>query len=127
MIDHMSAPRTFLWTNTIATIMPANASKTVGELIPPKPTMDRGLAATRRGGGGVGGYLWDELAAATWIDPSITTKERYQYINVSTEHGSNYGDVLLYEDNDRPEVTLQRAHLQIDIDGPKLDQLLVPI
>jgi purine nucleosidase len=82
---------------------------------------------TRRGGGGVDDYLWDELAAATWIDPSITTKERYQYIDVSTEHGSNYGDVLLYEDNDRPEVTLQRAHLQIDIDGPKLDQLLVKI
>lgn len=30
-----------------------------------------------RRGGGVGNYLWDELAAATWLDPSITTKERY--------------------------------------------------
>lgn len=76
---------------------------------------------------GVGGYLWDELAAATWVDPRITTKERYQYIDVSTEHGPSYGDVLLYEDNDRPAVTLQRAHLQLDIDTAKLNDLLIKV
>ncbi len=82
---------------------------------------------TRPNPTGVGGYLWDELAAATWIDPSITSKERYQYIDVSTDHGPNYGDVLLYEDNDRPAVTLQRAHLQLDIDSVKLNDLLLKL
>jgi purine nucleosidase len=82
---------------------------------------------TRANPTGVGGYLWDELAAATWIDPTITTKERNQYIDVSTEHGPSYGDVLLYEDNDKPALTLQRAHLQLDVNVPKLDQLLVKV
>ena len=79
------------------------------------------------GGGGTAAYLWDELAAATWIDPTITTKERFQYIDVSTAHDAGYGDVLLYEDNDRPAITLQRAHLQLDIDGAKLNKLLIDV
>jgi inosine-uridine nucleoside N-ribohydrolase len=71
------------------------------------------------------GYLWDELAAATWLDPSITTKERYQYIDVNTDHGAGYGDVLLYQDNDKPAITLQKAHLQVDVDTGKLNSLLL--
>ena len=82
---------------------------------------------TRPGGAGTAAYLWDELAAATWIDPSITTKERYQYMDVSTEHGPNYGDVLLYEDNDKPALTLQRAHLQLDVDVQKLNKMMVDL
>jgi inosine-uridine nucleoside N-ribohydrolase len=79
--------------------------------------------ARRRGG--PGDYLWDELAAATWLDPSITTKERYQYIDVNTDHGAGYGDVLLYQDNDKPALTLQKAHLQMDVDTAKLHSLLL--
>lgn len=76
---------------------------------------------------GPSGYLWDELAAATWLDPSITRKERYQYIDVNTMQGPNYGDVLLYEENDKPAITLQRAHLQIDVDADKLSEELIEL
>ena len=82
---------------------------------------------TRPNPTGVGAYLWDELAAATWIDPSITRKERYQYVDVNVDRGPNYGDVLLYEDNDKPAITLQRAHLQVDVDTEKLNQLLIKL
>ncbi len=75
--------------------------------------------------GGVAAYLWDELAADTWLDPAVTTRERYQYIDVNTMQGPGYGDVLLYEDNDKPETTLQRAHIQVDVDAVRLsDDLL---
>ncbi len=77
--------------------------------------------------GGVAAYLWDELAAETWLDPAITTKERYQYIDVNTIEGPGYGDVLLYEDNDKPLVTLQRAHIQIDVDAARLSDSLVKL
>ena len=85
------------------------------------------IARFSRAGGGVAGYLWDELAADTWLDPSVTTKERYQYIDVSTIQGPNYGDVELYEDNDKPALTLQRAHLQLDVDADKLAKDLVKL
>jgi inosine-uridine nucleoside N-ribohydrolase len=77
--------------------------------------------------GGPAGYLWDELAADTWLDPAVTTKERYQYIDVSTTQGPNYGDVLLYEDNDKPALTLQRAHIQIDVNADLLSQDLLKL
>jgi len=77
--------------------------------------------------GGPAGYLWDELAADTWLNPSVTTKERFQYIDVSTYQGPNYGDVLLYEDNDKPAITLQRAHIQVDVDADKLSRDLLKL
>jgi purine nucleosidase len=75
--------------------------------------------------GTVGAYLWDELAAATWLDPSITTRERYEYIDVSTDHGPNYGDTLLYSESNKPTLTLQKAHLQMDVDVDKLNRMII--
>jgi purine nucleosidase len=70
-------------------------------------------------------YLWDELAAAAWLDPSIITRERFVYMDVNIDHGANYGDTLTYTDNTRPKITLQKVHAQMDVDLPKLQQLLI--
>ena len=39
-----------------------------------------------------GFYMWDELAAAAWVDPSVITKEETLYLDVDTTRGTNYGD-----------------------------------
>jgi purine nucleosidase len=70
-------------------------------------------------------YLWDELAAAAWLDPSMITRERFVYMDVNTDHGANYGDTLTYTDQTRPKITLQKVHAQTDVDLPKLQQLLI--
>ena len=70
-------------------------------------------------------YLWDELAAAAWLDPSIITRERFVYMDVNTDHGAGYGDTLTYSDQSRPKITLQKVHTQMDVDLPKLQQLLI--
>ena len=41
-------------------------------------------------------YLWDELAAAAWLDPKIITKENMLYVDVDTTRGPNYGDTLTW-------------------------------
>jgi purine nucleosidase len=69
-------------------------------------------------------YLWDELAAASWLDPSITTHERLVYMDVNTQHGAGYGDTLIWSDKDRPRLALQEVHAQTDIDFPKLEKML---
>ena len=33
------------------------------------------------------GYLWDELAAAAWLDPTIVKRERQVYMDVNAMHG----------------------------------------
>ena len=40
------------------------------------------------------GFLWDELAAAYVIDPSIATAAEKKYLDVVTEFGPNYGRVV---------------------------------
>ena len=45
-----------------------------------------------------GAYLWDELAAACWLDPSLITHERYVYTDVSLDKGISYGDTVVWSD-----------------------------
>jgi inosine-uridine nucleoside N-ribohydrolase len=72
-----------------------------------------------------GEYLWDELAAAAWLDPSLITRERYVYMDVSVERGISYGDTLVWTDRDKPSVSLQKAHVQMDVDWPKFQKMFV--
>ncbi len=70
-------------------------------------------------------YLWDEMAAAVWIDPALIRSERYVYIDVSTDHGPTYGDTLVSTDADKPELAGSRVHAIMDVDLPRLQQMLV--
>ena len=72
-------------------------------------------------------YLWDELAAAAWLDPSIITRERFLYMDVNTNHAAGYGDTLTYTDQTKPKINLQKVHAQMDVDLPKLQQLLIHV
>jgi inosine-uridine nucleoside N-ribohydrolase len=65
-------------------------------------------------------YLWDELAAAAWLDPKIITKERVLYVDVDLTRGPNYGDTLTWTEANRPrDRQLQPVHVQEDLDGPR--------
>ncbi len=72
-----------------------------------------------------GDYLWDELAAAAWLDPSLITRERYVFIDVSVDKGISYGDTLVWTDHDRPSISLQKAHVQMDVDWPKFQKMFI--
>jgi purine nucleosidase len=70
------------------------------------------------------GYLWDELAAAAWLDPTIVKRERLVYMDVNVNPGPTYGDTLIWNDKDKPAIPLQKVHAQVDIDFPKLQKAL---
>ena len=70
------------------------------------------------------GYLWDELAAAAWLDPTIVKRERYVYMDVNVMHGPTYGDTLIWDDRDKPAIPLQKVHAQVDVNFPKLEKAL---
>ena len=61
-------------------------------------------------------YLWDELAAAAWLDPSLITKKETRLMDVDLSRGSNYGNILTWNDKDRPKVELQPVEIQVDLD-----------
>lgn len=72
-----------------------------------------------------GDYLWDELAAAAWLDPSLITRERFVYMDVSVEKGVSYGDTLVWTDQDKPALALQKVHAQMDVDWPKFREMFI--
>lgn len=74
-----------------------------------------------------GDYLWDELAAAAWLDPSLISRERYVYMDVSVDKGISYGDTLVWTDHDKPAITLQKVHAQMDVDWPKFQKMFIQL
>jgi purine nucleosidase len=74
-----------------------------------------------------GDYLWDELAAAAWLDPSLITRERYVYMDVSVDKGISYGDTIVWTDRDKPAISLQKVHAQMDVDWPKFQKMFVQL
>jgi purine nucleosidase len=73
-------------------------------------------------------YLWDELAAAAWLDPSLITKKETRYMDVNSARGSaGYGDTLTWTDKDKPKLALQPIEIQLDLDTAKFYKLLVDL
>lgn len=70
-------------------------------------------------------YLWDELAAAAWLDPSLIVRERFVYMDVSLDKGISYGDTEVWTDEDKPAIPLGKVHAQMDVDWPKFQQMFV--
>ncbi len=64
-------------------------------------------------------YLWDELAAAAWLDPSIIIKWKRMYLDVSIDHGATYGDTLAWEPGKQPALHGPLADVQEDLDRAK--------
>ena len=77
--------------------------------------------------GGSFDYLWDELAAAAWLDACIITKEEILYMDVDLDRGAGYGNVLTWTDKDKPQVGLQPVHIQMNLDNPRFDRLFVKL
>jgi len=61
-------------------------------------------------------YLWDELAACAWLDPSIITRTVDLYMDVDLSHGPAYGETLTWSPPLKPAVDVQLVHAQVDVD-----------
>lgn len=70
-------------------------------------------------------YLWDELAAAAWLDPSLITSEKKVYMDVNLDRGAGYGDTLVWSARVKPPLDLGLVRAQIDVNMPQFAQTLV--
>jgi purine nucleosidase len=73
------------------------------------------------------GYLWDELAACAWLEPSLITKERMAYMDVDLSHGPHYGDTLTWEEKSKPANGVQLVHVQLDVDLARFMKMFVEL
>ena len=98
--------------------------------------IDRIKAAERSGGAlrrqyarlhGNYNYLWDELAAAAWLDPSVITKKETLFMDVDLDRGAGYGNTLSWTDRDKPKIEVQPVEVQDDLDLEKFYKMFVDL
>ncbi len=95
--------------------------------------------------------MWDELAVAALIDPSIITETQTMWLDVDITHGPKYGDTVVWtgrddglrfylpysgpgpvdlskwQDHLRPPAHLQPAEVQMEVDIERYEKLFVEL
>jgi purine nucleosidase len=72
-------------------------------------------------------YMWDELAAAAWLDPILITRKEIRFLSVDINHGASYGNTLTWTDDDKPAVTVRPVEIQVDLDKQKFEDMFVKV
>jgi len=72
-------------------------------------------------------YMWDELAALAWLEPSIITKKQTRYMSVDIDHGAGYGNTLTWDDRSRPKITVQPVEIQLELNYAKFYDLFASL
>jgi len=72
-------------------------------------------------------YMWDELAAAAWIDPSLITQQETRYMSVDIDHGAGYGNTLTWTESDKPKTAAQPVAIQVDLNKLKFYEMFVAL
>jgi inosine-uridine nucleoside N-ribohydrolase len=70
-------------------------------------------------------YMWDELAACAWLDPSLITEDKQLYMDVDLNHGPAYGDTLTWTEKLKPATGVRLVQAQIDVDLPRFQKMFV--
>jgi purine nucleosidase len=72
-------------------------------------------------------YLWDELTALAWLDPSLITAKETRYLDVDLGRGAGYGNTLSWMADDRPKGVGPPVEIQVDIDTEKFYKMFVDL
>lgn len=69
--------------------------------------------------------LWDEIVAATVINPSIVTQQDAVYVDYDTQFGATYGDTLSWREHYQPGLGEQKADVVLAVDPRAVEELMV--
>ena len=69
--------------------------------------------------------LWDEIAAAVWLDPSLIIEKELLYVDYNTQFGPSYGDTLSWREHYQPNLGEQPATVIRKVDRLGLEALLI--
>jgi inosine-uridine nucleoside N-ribohydrolase len=72
-------------------------------------------------------YMWDELTACAWLDPTLITREQTVYMDVDLGHGASYGDTLTWTEADKPATVTHPVHVQLDVNTARFQKMFVEL
>ncbi len=71
--------------------------------------------------------MWDELAAAAWIDPTLITKRETRFMEVDLDRGAGYGNTLTWTEKDKPKLAAPPVEIQVDLDLERFYRMFVSL
>ena len=71
--------------------------------------------------------LWDEIAAAVWLDPSLVTSKETLFVDFNTQFGAGYGDMLSWRAGYQPGLGEQSATVVRAVDPARMEALMVKL
>lgn len=72
-------------------------------------------------------YMWDELAAAAWIDPSLITRRETRFMDVDLDRGAGYGNTLTWTVRDKRKLDTRQVEIQVDLDAEQFYKMFVDL
>jgi purine nucleosidase len=74
-----------------------------------------------------GGNMWDELAAAVFLDPGIITEQKEMHVDVDINHGAGYGQTIFVDKETKVPSDWPLATVQFDLDSERFYKLYVDL
>jgi len=71
--------------------------------------------------------LWDELAAAVWLDPALISKSVSLFVDADSRAGPGYGDTLSWAPGYEPGLGEQRETVVLEMNVSGLEQLMTAL
>jgi inosine-uridine nucleoside N-ribohydrolase len=71
--------------------------------------------------------MWDELAVAVWVDPSIVTRSSTLLVDVDTSFTAGYGDTLSWSLGAGPGLGERAVLVVQDVDVPKFERMALDL
>ena len=71
--------------------------------------------------------MWDELAVATWLDPSLVTHRESLAVDIDTSFTAGYGDTLSWPPADAPGLGERVVEVVMDVDVRKFEEMAMAL
>ena len=71
--------------------------------------------------------MWDELAVAVWLDPSIVKRAKILLVDVDTSFTAGYGDTLSWAPGEGPGLGERPVNVVFEADVPRLEQMTLAL
>lgn len=109
---------------TIVPVDPSTATQLTPALIDRLATAARPPVAAMIRKMEPGFPMWDEIAAAVWLDPALVTDQQHLWFDFDTQFGPGYGDMLTWHDAYRPGLDEGQADVVRSVDVGAMETLM---
>lgn len=71
--------------------------------------------------------MWDELAVAVWLDPSLITRRATLAVDVDTSFTAGYGNTLSWAAGEGPGLGERPVEVVLDVDVPRFERFALSL